>query len=187
MNMIPPILKLDAAGMPIEWLHWQDAVTLYARDRVNWEAGETRFTIRGGQRCDGYMSSIDVNSIIAVDSCKSKKARRVPPLTNAALFRRDGYLCMYCGNKFLVADLSRDHVHPVGRGGKDIWKNVLTACRRCNRVKDCRTPEEAGMLPLALPYEPDHARYLLLIASGRVTGCQQMFLEALSKTGRRAN
>lgn len=184
MDVIPPILKLDAGGMPIEWLHWQEAVTLYARERVTWEAGETRFTIRGGTRGDGSTSLLEINSIIAVRSHRTRPVRRVPPLTNSALFRRDGFLCMYCGNRFRAADLSRDHVTPTGQGGRDVWTNVLTACRRCNRIKDCRTPEQAGMLPLALPYVPDHARYLLLIASGRVTGCQQAFLEAMSKTRR---
>lgn len=183
-SIIPPILKLDAGGLPVEWVSWQDAVTLYARERVRWEAGEARFTIRGGARPDGTPSSMEINSIIAVQDRKAKRGRRAPPLTNRALFERDGHLCMYCGRKHRAGELSRDHVFPVARGGQNIWTNVLTACKFCNCRKDDRTPEEAGMLPLALPYEPDHARYLLLIASGRVTGCQQAFLESMAKTGR---
>ena len=45
---IPVILKLDAGGLPVGWIHWQTAVTLYARKRVCWEAGEERFPIAGG-------------------------------------------------------------------------------------------------------------------------------------------
>jgi Restriction endonuclease len=108
-------------------------------------------------------------------------ARPTPPLTNAALFERDGHLCMYCGRHHRHRDLSRDHVLPVSRGGRDTWDNVLTACRACNGRKDNRTPEEAGMLPLGLPYTPDHAAYLLLMGSGRVTGCQQAFLASMAK------
>ena len=183
-SIIPLILKLDAGGLPVEWVSWQNAVTLYARERVRWEAGEARFTIRGGARPDGTPSSMEINSIIAVQDRTSKRGRRAPPLTNRALFERDGYLCMYCGRKHRAGELSRDHVFPVARGGRNVWTNVLTACKSCNGLKDDRTPEEAGMLPLGCPYEPDRARYLLLVASGRVTGCQQAFLESMAKTGR---
>lgn len=180
MTMIPPILKLDVAGMPVAWMPWQAAATLYARNRVRWEAGEARFTIRGGTQFDGTQSSMEINSIIAVRDKSGRYRRGVPPLTNRALFERDGHLCMYCGRKFSAKDLTRDHVVPISRGGKDVWSNVLTADRGCNHRKDARTPEEAGMKPLAVPYEPDMARYLLLIASGRVTCCQQAFLEKLA-------
>jgi len=30
----PKILRLNLAGLPIEWLNWQEAVCLYARDLV---------------------------------------------------------------------------------------------------------------------------------------------------------
>jgi 5-methylcytosine-specific restriction endonuclease McrA len=185
MTMIPQILKLDVAGLPIEWVSWQTAATIYARDRVRWEAGEARFVLHGGTRCDGTQSVLSINSIIAVRDKSGKYHRAVPPLTNRALFQRDGYLCMYCGRKHGSRELTREHVLPVSRGGRDCWTNVLTACVSCNHRKNDRTPEEAGMLPIGLPYEPDMARYLLLIASGRVTGCQQAFLEKLAKRGQR--
>jgi 5-methylcytosine-specific restriction endonuclease McrA len=180
MSLIPHILKLDVAGLPVEWVSWQTAATIYARDRVRWEAGEARFTIFGGIRCDGSQSQLEINSIIAVKDKSGRYRRGVPPLTNRALFQRDGYLCMYCGRKFCAKELTREHVVPMSRGGRDVWTNVLTACVRCNHTKDARTPQEADMLPIGVPYEPDMARYLLLIASGRVTGCQQAFLEKLA-------
>ena len=34
------ILRLNLAGQPIEWLTWQEAVSLYARDLVGWTLGE---------------------------------------------------------------------------------------------------------------------------------------------------
>ena len=33
------ILRLNIAGAPIEWLDWQDAVTLQARGMVAWTLG----------------------------------------------------------------------------------------------------------------------------------------------------
>lgn len=67
------------------------------------------------------------------------------------LFRRDNYSCVYCGNK---RNLTVDHVIPKSRGGQNTWLNLVTCCSHCNRVKDNRTPEEAGMRFLKQPYEP---------------------------------
>ena len=67
------------------------------------------------------------------------------------LFRRDNYSCVYCGNK---RNLTVDHVMPKSRGGQNTWLNLVTCCSHCNRVKDNRTPEEAGMRFLKQPYEP---------------------------------
>jgi 5-methylcytosine-specific restriction endonuclease McrA len=43
---------------------------------------------------------------------------------------------------------------PKSRGGQNTWLNLVTCCSHCNRVKDNRTPEEAGMKFLKQPYEP---------------------------------
>ena len=51
---------------------------------------------------------------------------------------------------------------PVSQGGRDIWMNVVTACRHCNQRKSGRTPEQAGMELLYAPYVPNKAEYLIL-------------------------
>jgi 5-methylcytosine-specific restriction endonuclease McrA len=43
-------------------------------------------------------------------------------------------------------------VIPKSKGGSHEWMNVVSACEACNRFKDNRTPEGAGMTLLALPY-----------------------------------
>lgn len=93
-TLIPTILKLDVSGLPIEWITWQTAATLYARDRVKWEAGDTRFTVYGGSRRDGTQSSITMASIIAVqDKSRRFERRRPPALTNrGAVCSRWAYL-----------------------------------------------------------------------------------------------
>lgn len=56
------------------------------------------------------------------------------------LFVRDDYCCQYCGRhakKLKPKEyLTRDHVVPLARGGKDVWKNCVTACSTCNHKKD---------------------------------------------------
>ncbi|MGD8832094.1 MAG: HNH endonuclease, partial [Pseudomonadales bacterium] len=98
------------------------------------------------------------------------------PLTNEALFRRDLNVCLYCGGTFSDGGLTRDHVVPTSRGGKDGWFNVVAACKRCNHHKGNRLLEECGMELLALPYVPNFAEYLALTNSGRILGDQMDFL-----------
>lgn len=56
-------------------------------------------------------------------------------LNNTNLFLRDNYTCVYCHEEFTHGYLTRDHVYPKSKGGKDIWPNVVTACQRCNHMK----------------------------------------------------
>ncbi len=49
-----------------------------------------------------------------------------------AVFRRDGYACLYCGSE---SNLSIDHVFPVSRGGDNHPDNLQTLCRDCNSRK----------------------------------------------------
>jgi 5-methylcytosine-specific restriction endonuclease McrA len=182
--MIPSILKLDAGGLPVGWIRWQSAVTLYARKRVCWEAGAERFRIFGGlNSCTGERSSVEIGSIIAVADRARRFVAGAPLLTNRTLFQRDRNLCLYCGRQFSASALTRDHVIPASRGGENVWINCVTACERCNHRKANRTPEEAGMKLLAVPYTPNLAEYLIL-SNRRILADQMEFL--LNFSGKKA-
>jgi hypothetical protein len=176
-DRIPRILRLNVAGQPIDWVTWQEAVCLYAREIVVWTLGDAVLRIRGGHsRVDSCQSQIDIHAIVACDGKVVPPSRPVPPLTNEALFRRDLNVCLYCGGTFSDGGLTRDHVVPTSRGGKDGWFNVVAACKRCNHHKGNRLLEECGMELLALPYVPNFAEYLALTNSGRILGDQMDFL-----------
>ncbi|NIR29294.1 MAG: HNH endonuclease [Gammaproteobacteria bacterium] len=173
------ILKLDITGQPVRWIPWQDAVVLHAREMIAWNAGITDFTFRGGlSRLTGTRSTVTVNSIIAVKGRFQHAGRRnlVPPLSNRSLFHRDGHMCMYCGRQLSEHLLTRDHLLPLSRGGTNWWKNVVTACKSCNHAKGARTPDEAGMALLAIPYVPNRAEYLVLM-NRRILVDQMEFLK----------
>lgn len=57
------------------------------------------------------------------------------------VFWLDQDTCMYCG----APATTTDHIIPVVRGGSYHPENCVSACRRCNSRKGCRTPSEAGM------------------------------------------
>ena len=70
-------------------------------------------------------------------------APRLPREDAMKVFKRDHFICQYCGldglDKFenwLV--LTVDHVHPHARGGGRHMENLVTACQPCNLIKGRR-------------------------------------------------
>jgi len=177
MDLNQQVLRTDVAGMPLEWIGYRDAVRLIALDQVSYSLGKLLYTIRGGiNAITSKQSVVEVNAIIASYGHHPHthlfSEAYTPPLSNKALFRRDQSLCLYCGDQFPNYMLSRDHVKPLSHGGADIWGNVVTACKRCNNHKAGRTPEQASMELLAIPFIPTHAEYVYL--QGRSILADQM-------------
>jgi 5-methylcytosine-specific restriction endonuclease McrA len=176
------LLRTDASGMPLEWIDFRQAVKLHFLDMIAYTLGEPVVTVHGGiNAISRRRSRIQLYSIIATHGNHQSHYRLdngyAPPLCNQTLFQRDGHLCMYCGESFTHQQLSRDHVTPVSQRGRDNWNNVVTACVRCNTHKAGRTPEQAGMQLLAIPFTPTHAEYIYL--QGRnVLSDQMAFLRA---------
>lgn len=170
------ILRLNKAGIPISWLTREQTATLLVKELVIWSLGDTVIEMRGGYNRSGEQSILRLPSIVACNG-KVHKESFDPPLENKFLFRRDKNLCLYCGGQFAVSDLSRDHVHPLSKGGRDIWTNVVTSCRRCNNRKADRLPERASMELLAIPFVPNQYEFLYL-SNHNVLADQMGFLSA---------
>lgn len=80
--------------------------------------------------------------------------RWIPKMKNFSpysLFRRDRYVCQYCGEALSPSRSTIDHVVPTSQGGETSWRNCVTACFYCNNKKANRTPSEAGMKLIARP------------------------------------
>jgi len=163
----PDILQLDVTGIPYQWITYENAATLYSKGRVAWTMGNDGYRIHGGiQRITGNQSFMDLDSIIAVKEENAKKNRsylfKVPRPTAQILFRRDRNLCAYCGSVYKDNDLTRDHIIPQSKQGEDSWMNLVTCCKACNHWKEDRTPEQAEMKLLYVPYIPCRAEWLIL-------------------------
>lgn len=158
------VLSLDATGRILDWISWQDAVCLYVREAVAWTLGAPCLTVHGGHsRLTGEQSILRLHPIIATrGQARHGHEDPAPALTNVALFARDRFLCLYCGDHFSRGELTRDHVMPLSRGGRDTWENVVSACIACNVKKGSRTPAQAGMPLLAVPYRPSWVEHLIL-------------------------
>lgn len=159
--MTHQILVLDSGGIPQSWVKWKAAVRYRVKGQIAWSCGDESVFHGGLSRLTGLQSTVSVPSIIAVRA-SHRIIRSVPPLTNRSLFGRDLHTCGYCGNQFPAEKLTRDHIVPVSRNGKDVWSNCVTACKRCNNKKDNRLLEETSMQLLYVPYVPDRNEALLL-------------------------
>ena len=175
---VPRMLSLDAHGRILDWMHWQDAVCLYVRGAVAWTMGEPCLTVHGGTcRQTGLQSTIVLHPIVAARSHAHPRALDPSPaLTNTALFARDGSMCMYCGKEYGRHSLTRDHVVPISKGGRDTWENVVCACFHCNSRKGGRTPNQAGMPLLAVPFRPSWVEHLIL-SNRHILADQMAFLK----------
>jgi hypothetical protein len=165
VNQLPLILALNSGGEPLNWITYQDSAFYSAKGKILWQTGKYEVLLRGGTNAaTGKQSTLMVDTIVALDNntSPSKYRRDTPALINRELFARDRHLCAYCGNKYNLAKLTRDHVLPRSKNGPDVWENVVTACRTCNQRKDDRTPEQAKMALLYIPYVPSYNETLIL-------------------------
>ena len=177
------ILRLNKAGLPVSWVTQEMAATLSVKQQIIWSLGEKNIVLRGGHNIHGQRSALYLPPIIA---CDGETSRHVltPSLSNRTLFRRDDHFCMYCGNQFSDNLLTRDHVIPVSMGGANHWQNVVAACQRCNNHKGGRTPEQANMELLAVPFTPNIYEFMYL-SNRQIVGDQMEYLRARFRSNTR--
>ena len=159
------VLQLDIQGTPQAWISLEQAAVHYATGTVAWEEGDGPLAVlRGGYNvASGRQSVIAVHPIVAVrGQSRVNLFDRVPGVTKHKLLRRDRYTCAYCAVVHAERDLQAEHIVPASHGGPYTWMNLVTACSTCNARKRDRTPEQAGMKLVYLPYVPSRFEAFLL-------------------------
>jgi 5-methylcytosine-specific restriction endonuclease McrA len=144
-------LVLNATYEPVKVVDWQRAMTLWCQGKV--EILDTH-----DREVRAVKFSFKLPSIVRLlRFVRVKRVAETVPFTRANIYRRDDYKCQYCDETFRSEDLTFDHVIPEAQGGRKTWENIVAACMPCNREKDARTPEEAGMPLKRLPKKPKPA------------------------------
>lgn len=64
-----------------------------------------------------------------------KKREPVSKKLRFEVFKRDGFVCAYCGAAPPAVVLEVDHIDPVSKGGGNDINNLITSCFDCNRGK----------------------------------------------------
>ena len=143
MSKMNYVSALDIAGTPLLWMEPREAMHHHAACKVAWGLDTELAVFRGGISRKGVRSQLPTRLVIALakNEVMVKWAREILPLKydNRMLFKRDQYLCAYCGDPFGRRELTR---------------------------KRNRTPEEATLPLHYVPYSPCRSEYFIL--SGRL-------------------
>ena len=161
-----PVLVLNQNFEPLNVCNVRRALVLLDRDKAE--------LIENGR---GYIHSAtalyEIPSVIRL-AYLIRRPRPQGRLTRRDIFLRDQYTCQYCGIQ--TKDLTLDHVMPRHRGGAHTWENVVAACLACNVRKGGRTPAQASMPLLAVPYRPSWVEHLIL-SNRNILADQMEFLK----------
>lgn len=69
--------------------------------------------------------------------CSPKKEKKI--LVESKRYQLKHGKCRYCGS---VKDITKDHIIPKSRGGKNWISNMQPLCRYCNYLKSDKTEQE---------------------------------------------
>jgi 5-methylcytosine-specific restriction endonuclease McrA len=140
-----PVLVLNQSYEPLNICRVRRAVVLIYQNKAE--------MLENGY---GFIRSIShdipIPSVIRLATMVRRPYHADRKITRMEIFKRDKYICQYCGKE--AKQLTLDHVIPRYRGGQHTWENVVSACVYCNRRKAGRTPEEAGMKLINQPTKP---------------------------------
>jgi hypothetical protein len=67
------------------------------------------------------------------------KRKSVSKSVRFEIFKRDGFLCQYCGAHPPAVVLVVDHIVPVAAGGGNEDDNLVSSCEPCNQGKAARS------------------------------------------------
>ncbi len=153
--MFPQVLVLNASYEPIHVCDVRRAVILIVKGLARSEQNTPQF-----MRSPSVVFPVPA-VIRLIHYVKIPYRKRT--YSKGHIFLRDDHTCQYCGTKQPPNQLTLDHILPQSRGGKSVWENLVTSCKRCNCKKGDRTPREANMNLLNKPKPLSSFFYLHLV------------------------
>ena len=172
--MTTKVMAVDASGRGLGLISLERAINLVVRrlghvtrwfdNRVIWMGPLDVLTavfpedVHDGIIVREAIAVLKAPAVIQVMTFLKMGRRMTPSPTTRNVITRDDYRCqnMACGKSYRhdVSKLSKDHVMPLSRGGKNVWENVTTLCGKCNNKKSDRTLEEMGWKLFRKPKAP---------------------------------
>lgn len=79
---------------------------------------------------------------------KKNKSKRehLSQKTRFEVFKRDSFVCQYCGQSAPEVILHVDHIKPVAMGGDNDLINLITSCFQCNSGKGVRELDDNSVM-----------------------------------------
>ncbi len=95
--------------------------------------GEHELLVMDTAQWERFLNQSDVLDVRGPGKAILRKSQRqVDQWIAWEVFKRDGYQCRYCGKE---APLTVDHVILWEQGGATVAENLVSACRRCNKLR----------------------------------------------------
>ncbi len=69
---------------------------------------------------------------------QTNKRKAMSKKVRFEVFKRDSFICQYCGQSAPDVVLHVDHIQPVSKGGDNDLMNLITSCQACNSGKSDR-------------------------------------------------
>lgn len=79
------------------------------------------------------------------------------------IYHRDGKCCYFCGKPLDTDQVTFDHYLPKSRSGTEDLFNLVICCKRCNKNKGNRMPEDVDDVILKL--------FLKAVSDNKIKGC----------------
>jgi len=138
--MSKQVLLLNQHDLPLNVLKMKKAFNLIYKEKAEMvkEIPNSEF-YHNGQRFS-YPSVIRMKYFVNI----TKKQSLGDCYTKLNVWKRDKGKCQYCGKKMSSNKFTVDHVKPKMLGGKTKWDNIVTACFRCNNLKDSKPLDANG-------------------------------------------
>jgi 5-methylcytosine-specific restriction endonuclease McrA len=143
-------LVIDVSGMPVEFVNWQRAVTLFYNQRVRVLHSDPERILRSANK----NFELEMPRVVQLKNKVTKRMHRKVPLTRRHVAIRDNSTCQYCGDVLETSEYTLDHIVPRALGGTTIWTNVVLACVPCNKEKGCRPLKATDLRLRSTPKEP---------------------------------
>lgn len=140
-------LLLSANYMPVQVLHWTEAI------KLRYE-GNADVLVEYDEDIRGASVTWKWPAVMRLKRQDRKHKKRPVRFSRSAVYIRDNFKCQYCGGKFRYEDLTLDHVVPRCRGGQTEFINVISCCKKCNGDKGDKSCDQWGKWPLKKPVVP---------------------------------
>jgi hypothetical protein len=139
-------LLISTAHEPIAFIGYRRMISLMRREvaetLIEWED-------------DTILPNIKTPAVLKLKNfVLASTAHRMCSYNRNVVLARDEYKCQYCDKQLSFRESTIDHIFPRSRGGPNHWTNCVASCKFCNRLKNDRTPLEAGMKLLRRPAYP---------------------------------
>ena len=140
-------LLLSANYMPVQVLHWQEAV------KLRYE-GNADVLVEYDDEIRGASVTWKWPAVMRLKRDKRRNKSRQVRFSRSGVYIRDGFRCQYCGQRFRYDELTLDHVVPRCKGGQTTFANCVSACKKCNGDKGDKSCDQWGKWPLKKPVVP---------------------------------